>query len=315
MGTMTFGFQCDEETSRSILDAAAEAGVTFIDTADAYPLGGSLETVGTTESILGRWLEGRRDDFVIATKCYFPMGRRRFQRGLSRRHIFDACDASLRRLRTDYIDLYQVHNFDAFTPLEETLGALSDLVQMGKVRYLGCCNQPAYQVARARGISGENGWAKYLSVQSRYNLLFRQIEREVVPLCKDDGLGLIPYSPLGGGFLTGKHKPGTPTDGTRFTLGSASELFQRRYWNGESFDAVAQLARVAEEAGVPLATLATAWVLANSMVTSAIVGASRPDQLTMPLAAIENPISADIKAELDGITDIYRQMDPTGDLG
>jgi 1-deoxyxylulose-5-phosphate synthase len=312
---MTFGFQCDEETSRSILDAAAEAGVTFIDTADAYPLGGSLETVGTTESILGRWLEGRRDDFVIATKCHFPMGRRRFQRGLSRRHIFDACNASLRRLRTDYIDLYQVHNFDAFTPLEETLGALNDLVRTGKVRYLGCCNQPAYQVARARGISGENGWAKYLSVQSRYNLLFRQIEREVVPLCKDDGLGLIPYSPLGGGFLTGKHQPGTPTDGTRFTLGSASELFQRRYWNGESFDAVAQLARVAEEAGVPLATLATAWVLANSLVTSTIVGASRPDQLTMPLAAIENPVSADIKAELDGITDIYRQMDPTGDLG
>ncbi len=221
---MTFGLQCDEPTSIGILDRAAAGGITFLDTSDVYPLGGSLQTVGRTEEILGRWLAGRRHDFVIATKCFGATSARPWDRGNSRKHILDAIEGSLRRLRTDYVDLYQLHHPDPHTPLEESLRALDDIVRAGKARYIGCSNFHAYQVARALGKSETHGLASFVSVQPRYNLLFRQIERELLPLCEEEGIGVIPYNPLAGGFLSGKHRAETgPTAGTRFTLGNAAQ--------------------------------------------------------------------------------------------
>jgi aryl-alcohol dehydrogenase (NADP+) len=310
LGTMTFGLQCDEPTSFAILDRAADAGVSFLDTADVYPIGGTPETVGRTEEIVGRWLKGRRADFIVATKCSGATGRRPWDRGTSRKHVLDAIDASLRRLGTDYVDLYQIHHPDPETPMDETLRALDDVVRAGKARYVGCSNYHAYQVARALGRSELLGLARFDSVQPRYNLLFRQIERELLPLCLEDGVGVIPYNPLAGGFLSGKHRAeGAPTPGTRFTLGTAGTRYQDRYWHEREFATVEDLRGVAKEAGMPLARLAVAWVLAHPAVTSPIVGASRPEQLAdvLPAAAAELP--ADVKARLDELTLEYRMGD------
>jgi aryl-alcohol dehydrogenase (NADP+) len=310
LGTMTFGLQCDEATSRAILDRAAAGGVTFLDTADVYPLGGGFETVGRTEEIVGRWLEGRRHDFVLATKCVGAMSDRRWDRGASRKHILDAIDGSLRRLRTDYVDLYQLHRPDPETPIDETLGALDDVVRAGKARYVGCSNFAAYQVARALGRSEVLGTARFDSVQPRYNLLFRQIERELLPLCREEGLGVIPYNPLAGGLLSGKHRRDTgPTAGTRFTLGTAAGRYQDRYWHAREFDTVEALRPLAAEACMPLARLAVAWMLAEPAIAAPIVGASRPEQLDDVLPAAEKPIDALLKSRLDEITREYRWGD------
>ncbi len=310
LGTMTFGLQCDEPTAVAILDRAAAGGVTFLDAADVYPVGGSLDTVGRTEEILGRWLAGRRHDFVIATKCAGVMGARPWERGLSRKHVLDAIDASLRRLRTDYVDLYQLHSPDRETPIEETLRALDDVVRAGKARYVGCSNYLAYQVARAVGRSEAQGLVRFDSVQPRYNLLFRQIERELLPLCREEGIGVIPYNPLAGGFLTGKHKrEAGPTPGTRFTLGSAAGRYQDRYWHEREFDTVDALRPLAAEAGISLTRMAVAWVLAHPAVTAPIIGASRPEQLDDVLPAVEKDLGADIKARLDALTANYRLGD------
>jgi aryl-alcohol dehydrogenase (NADP+) len=308
LGTMTFGLQCDEQTSRAILDAAAEGGISFLDSADVYPLGGSLETVGRTEEILGRWLAGRRDDYVVATKCWGATGTRPWDRGASRRHILAAAEASLRRLKTDYIDLYQLHSYDPDTPIDETLSALDDLVHSGKVRYIGCSNFLAYQLARALGRSEALGLARLESVQPRYNLLFRQIERELLPLADQEGVAVIPYNPIAGGLLTGKHDRQQAPDG-RFTLGTAGQLYRDRYWHEREFDTVERLRPLASEAGVSLATLAVQWLLANPVVTSAIVGASRPEQLADSLAAAETPLDPELKIRLDELTAVYRQGD------
>jgi aryl-alcohol dehydrogenase-like predicted oxidoreductase len=310
LGTMTFGLQCDEPTAVAILDRAAAGGISFLDTADVYPVGGSLETVGRTEAILGRWLAGRRHDFVLATKCAGVMGARPWERGLSRKHILDAIDASLRRLRTDYVDLYQLHSPDRETPIDETLRALDDVVRAGKARYVGCSNYLAYQVARAIGRSETHGLVRFDSVQPRYNLLFRQIERELLPLCREEGIGVIPYNPLAGGFLTGKHKrEAGPTPGTRFTLGSAAGRYQDRYWHEREFATVEALRPLAAEAGISLTQLAVAWVLAHPAVTAPIIGASRPEQLDDVLPAVEKDLGADIKARLDTLTADYRLGD------
>ena len=194
LGTMTFGNQCDEKTSHAILDKAQNEGITFIDTADMYPASGK-DTIGDTERIIGKWLKGKREEIVLATKFWAPMGSLPWQRGSSRRHIFDAVDASLERLQTDFIDLYQVHFPDYQTPIDETIGALDDLVKMGKVRYLGCSNYPAWLLARSIGRSETLNLARFESVQPRYNLLFRQMERELFPLCEHDRIGVIPYNP------------------------------------------------------------------------------------------------------------------------
>ena len=310
LGTMTFGLQCDEPASAAIMDRAAAGGITFFDTADVYPVGGGPETVGRTEEIVGRWLAPRRHDIVIATKCSGAMSGRPWDRGTSRKHILDAIEGSLRRLRTDYVDLYQLHHPDPATPIDEALRALDDVVRAGKARYVGCSNFPAYKVARALGRSEVLGVCHFDSVQPRYNLLFRQIERELLPLCLEEGIGVIPYNPIAGGLLSGKHRrEAGPTAGTRFTLGNAAERYQDRYWHEREFATVDALRPLAQEAGLPLAGLAVAWTLAHPAITSAIIGASRPEQLDDLLVAVEKPISADLKARLDELTLEYRWGD------
>jgi aryl-alcohol dehydrogenase-like predicted oxidoreductase len=310
LGTMTFGLQCDEPTSVAILDRAAEGGVDFIDTSDAYPLGGDLSSRGVTEEILGRWLRGKRDRFIVATKCFVPTGPAPFDAGNSRKHIMSAVDASLRRLQTDYIDLYQLHGYDPDTPIDETLGALDDLVHTGKVRYVGCSNFLTYQLVRAIGRSETLGLARLDSVQPRYNLLFRQIEREMLPFCGEEGVGVIPYNPIAGGLLSGKHSPAAPPpEGSRFTLGTAGGMYQERYWHDREFDTVEALRSLADAAGVSLVTLAVSWVLANKTITAPIIGASRPGQLEDSLAAVEFTLDPDLKRQLDELTHSYRMGD------
>src|SRR6201996_2190833 len=271
LGTMTFGLQSDEDTAIAILARAAEGGIDFLDSSDAYPLGGDLSTRGITEEILGRWLRGKRDRFIVATKCFAQTGPAPFDRGNSRKHIMDAVDASLRRLGTDYIDLYQLHGYDPSTPIDETLSALDDLVRQGKVRYTGASNFLTYRLVRAVGRSETLRLARLDSVQPRYNLLFRQIEREMLPYCLEDGIGVIPYNPIAGGMLTGKHSRSTPpTEGTRFTLGTAASNYQNRHWHEREFDTVDELIRLADKAGTSLVTLAVAWVLANPAITAPI---------------------------------------------
>ncbi len=307
---MTFGLQCDEPTADAILDRAADGGIDFIDTSDAYPLGGELSTRGVTEEILGRWLQGKRDRFIVATKCFAPTGPAPFDAGNSRRHILSAVAASLRRLRTDYIDLYQLHGYDHATPIDETLSALDDLVHQGKVRYVGCSNFLTYQLVRAIGRSETLGLARFDSVQPRYNLLFRQIEREMLPFCGEEGVGVIPYNPLAGGLLSGKHsRSAPPPAGSRFTLGNAAAAYQDRYWHDREFETVAELRQLADKAGVSLVTLSVAWVMANQAVTAPIIGASRPDQLGPSLAAAGFTLDEELKHQLDELTHSYRMGD------
>jgi aryl-alcohol dehydrogenase (NADP+) len=306
LGTMTFGYQCDDETSFAIMDAADNAGITFFDTADAYPLGAPPEVSGRTEELIGRWFGTRRDEFILATKCFAPTGPMPWDAGNSRKNIMRALEASLRRLRTDYVDLYQVHFWDAETPIDETLQALDDVVRSGKVRYIGCSNFLAYQLARSIGRAEVLATASFVSVQPRYNMLFRVNERELFPLCDEEGIAVIPYNPLAGGFLSGKHQPGAPTEGGRFTLGRAAGRYQERYWHDHMFKTIDELRPIAEAAGVSMATLAVQWVLANPTITSPIVGASRPEQLADSVAAVDMPLDPDVKTKVDELTHEFR---------
>ena len=309
---MTFGVQCDEALSHAILDTASDAGVTFIDTADVYPFGGDLDTVGRTEEIIGRWLEGKRSDYIVATKAVGRMGPAPWDVGASRKHLLDAIDASLRRLRTDYVDLYQLHSDDAATPLDETLEALDSVVRSGKARYIGVSNFLAYRLARALGRSEARSWARFVSVQPRYNLLFRQVERELLPLAAEEGLGVMVYNPLAGGLLTGKHKAGAePSPDTRFAIVSPMANYQDRYWHDREFATVEAIRSAVSEGGHSLATVAVAWVLAHPVVTSAIIGASRPGQLVDTLAAVEFKLEAPLKKQLDDLSRQYRYGDAT----
>jgi 1-deoxyxylulose-5-phosphate synthase len=310
LGTMTFGLQSDEATGVAVMDKAVEGGVDFFDTSDAYPLGGDLTTRGRTEEIIGRWLPGKRDRIIIATKCFAPTGPAPFDGGNSRKHILSAVEASLRRLGTDYIDLYQLHGYDQNTPIDETLSALDDLVHSGKVRYIGCSNFLTYQLVRAIGRSQTLRLARFDSVQPRYNLLFRQIEREMLPFCAEDGVGVISYNPIAGGLLSGKHnRSAEPPEGSRFTLGNAGPMYQQRYWHEQMFDTVEALRKLADEAGVSLVTLSVAWVLANKAITAPIIGASQPRQLDASLAAATYELDPDLKQRLDDLTHDYRMGD------
>lgn len=309
LGTMTFGLQCDEPISTAILNRAAEGGIDFLDTADAYPLGGDASTVGRTEEILGRWLEGKRQDFIVATKCFGAVGPNRWDRGNSRKHILDAIDASLKRLQTDYVDVYQLHGYDPETPVDETLRALEDVVRSGRARYIGVSNWLAYQLARANGKAEAFGFTRFDSIQPRYNLLFREFERELFPLVREEGIAVIPYNPLAGGLLTGKHNPDAPLEGTRFDLGTAGPRYRDRYWHEREFETVEDIRLVADEAGLPMTQMALGWVLANPAITAPIIGASRPEQLRDSLAAAEQPLPADVKERLDDITEAYRHGD------
>ncbi len=310
LGTMTFGHQCDEQASFKIMDAAAEADVNFLDTADVYPVPVSLETSGRTEEIVGRWLQGKRDDFVVATKCRMQMGTRPNDAGLSRKHILEAIDASLRRQGTDYVDLYQVHSPNPDTPIEETLGALDSIIQSGKARYIGCSNFQAWQLGNALWISDRRNLARFDSVQPRYNLLFREIEHELFPLCEDKGVGVIVYNPLAGGFLTGKHRRGEPpADNTRFAV--AGKLYLDRYWNEASFEAVQRLRTFLETRGKSLTHVALAWVLKQRAVTSAIVGATSADQLRDTLGGVGLMLDSEEMDRCDTIWyEVPRARDP-----
>jgi aryl-alcohol dehydrogenase-like predicted oxidoreductase len=312
LGTMTFGYQCDDETSFAIMDAAFDAGITFFDTADMYPLGGPFELGGRTEELIGEWTRRngrRRDDIILATKCFARSGPAKWDQGNSRKNVMRAIDESLRRLGTDYVDLFQIHFWDPSTPIDETLRAMDDLVTSGKVRYIGCSNTLAYQLARAIGRSELHGYVRFESVQPRYNMLFRENERELLPLCAEENIAVIPYNPLAGGMLTGKHRAGTPTEGSRFTLGNAAGRYQERYWHDQMFASLEEIRAVAEEVGTPMTTLAVQWCLANPAITSPIVGASRPEQLAASVAAAQSPMDPEVKARLDEITQLYRQGD------
>jgi aryl-alcohol dehydrogenase-like predicted oxidoreductase len=288
LGTMTFGLQTDRGESFDIMDAAEYAGVDFFDVADVYPVGGTLETAGRTEEIVGEWLASKRDRFVLATKVYGAMGPQPNDTGLSRRHIMAACEASLRRLRTDYIDLYYIHRWDAETPIHETLAAFDDLRRAGKIRYAGCSNVAAWQMMSALAVSERHELVRFDAVQPRYNLLFRAIESELLPAAVANGVGAVVFNPLAAGMLTGKYRRGeTPRAGTRFTLGNAATLYQQRYWQDEQLDVVDRLAENVSSRGNVLTHVALRWVLDQPGVTAAIVGASRAEQLRDSLKALD----------------------------
>ena len=307
LGTMTFGLQCDEPASVAILERAAAGGITFLDTADVYPVGVRSRRWAAPRRYSGDGSGAVAPISCVATKCAGAMSAKPWDRGASRKHILDAIEGSLRRLGTDYVDLYQIHHPDPQTPMEETLRALDDVVRAGKARYVGCSNYHAYQVARALGRSEAMGVARFDSVQPRYNLLFRQIERELLPLCQEEGVGVIPYNPMAGGFLSGKHRRDAgPTAGTRFTLGTAARRYQERYWREREFASVEELRPLRRRGGMSMAQMAVAWVLAHPAITSAIIGASRAEQLDDMFAAADKEMPADLKARLDDITLEYR---------
>jgi aryl-alcohol dehydrogenase-like predicted oxidoreductase len=300
LGTMTFGHQCDEPTSFAILDEAARRGINFIDTADVYPVPVSLETVGRTEEIVGRWLGGKRDDFILATKCRNSMGRRPNDAGLSRKHILDAIEASLRRLQTDYVDLYQVHAPDPDTPIDETLRALDAIVQSGKARYVGCSNFKAWELAKALWTSDKLALARFDSAQPRYNLLSRDIEADLLPLCLDQGVGVIAYNPLAGGLLTGKHhRDEPPAENTRFAV--AGKIYRERYWNDANFAVVGRLQAFFEARGKALTHVAIAWILRQPAITSAILGATSAAQLSDSLKAVDTEIDEEEMQQLNEV--------------
>ncbi len=299
MGTMTFGLQVDEPTSRVILDKACDHGLVFLDTSDAYPAGGTRETIGATEALLGRWMKakGNRDSLIVATKCFVPTHGGPNNWGLSRHHIMRAVEDSLRRLGTDYIDLYQSHGFDPHTPIEETLRAFEDLVTAGKVRYAGCSNYPAWRLAEALQAAERLNVTGYISVQPRYNILYRDIEVELLPLCRSQGLGVIVYNPLAGGFLSGRYTPGQDfEENSRFTLGTSADMYRARYWQDAQFDAVETLKAAVEARGLDLVSVAVAWVLAQPGVSSALIGASKPEQLDANFAALETTLDEELVA-------------------
>ncbi len=275
LGMMTYGdpdwraWTLGEDDAAPIVEAAAEAGVTFFDTADMY-------AGGTSEELTGRLLPryfARREDYVLATKVFNPMGDGPNDRGLSRTHVLDGIDASLRRLGTDYVDLYQIHRFDPDTPIEETMEALHDVVKAGKARYIGASSMYAWQFAKAQHVAERNGWTRFATMQNHYNLLYREEEREMVPLCLDQGVGLIPWSPLARGLLT---RPAGDTGTTRATSDSFADVL---YDDGDRA-VVDGVSAVAEARGVPMAQVALAWLLSRPGVSAPIVGASKVRHLT-----------------------------------
>jgi aryl-alcohol dehydrogenase-like predicted oxidoreductase len=303
LGTMTFGAETDEEGSHDQLDAFVEAGGNLIDTADVY-------SRGLSESIIGRWLANRpydvRDSVVIATKGRFPMGDDVNQLGLSRRHLQRALDDSLRRLGVECVDLYQVHSWDPVTPLEETLATLDDMVRSGKVRYVGLSNYTGWQVQKAVALAKANGWAVPVTLQPQYNLLVRELEWEITPSCLDAGLGLLPWSPLGGGWLTGKYrKDERPTGATR--LGEdperGVEAYDRRSTQQRTWDVVEAVTKVAAERGVSMAQVALAWLVDRPSVTSVILGARTMEQLKDNLGAADLHLTDEEIATLDAASD------------
>jgi aryl-alcohol dehydrogenase-like predicted oxidoreductase len=303
LGTMTFGNESDEDVSHAQLDTFVDAGGTLIDTADVY-------TAGVSEEIIGRWLGKQpaevRSQVVLATKGRFPMGEGPNDAGLSRRHLRDALDASLRRLQVESVDLYQVHAFDPHTPLDETLRFLDDAVTAGKISYVGLSNYTGWQVQKVVDLAEFRGLARPVTLQPQYNLLVREIEWEIVPACESTGLGLLPWSPLGGGWLTGKYtKDERPTGATR--LGEnperGVEAYDRRSSANRTWDVIDAVQSIASSRGVSMAQVALAWVVDRPMVSSVILGARTVEQLRDNLEAAGLHLSEDEIARLDAASD------------
>ena len=290
LGSMNFGWTADDETSFAVMDAFAEAGGNFIDTADIYNRWVEGHIGGESEGVIGRWLQarGNRSQMIIATKVRGQMGPGPNDQGLSRRHIFDACDASLRRLQSDTIDLYQTHYFDADVPIDETLEALDRLVQQGKVRYVGCSNYPAWRLMEALWTSDKCGLARYNSIQPHYNLVNRaEFERELAEVCLANGIGIIPYSPLAGGFLTGKYSRDRDTDSVR------AESVRQRYFNDAGWKVLDAVRAVAVELDTTPLAVSLAWLLAQPGMTAPIVGANTVEQLQGSVAALDVDLTAE----------------------
>jgi len=294
LGCMTYGtskwrpWVLDEEASRPFIKRALEHGINFFDTADIYSL-------GVSEEVVGRALKdyAKRHEVVIATKVYNKMGEAPNDRGLSRKHIFDSIDASLRRLQVDHVDLYQTHRWDQETPIEETMEALTDVVRAGKTRYIGASSMYAWQFAKAQHASERNGWARFVSMQNHYNLVYREEEREMIPLCRDQGVGLIPWSPLARGFLAGNR--------TREKSGSTvrartDDFAQQRYYQPDDFAVAERVQEVAREHNRKPTQIALAWLLSRPGMTAPIIGASKMEHLDDAVAALEVKLSGeDIK--------------------
>lgn len=302
LGTMSFGRWIDEEASQAILNAALESGINFIDTANFYGKGQDEAFAygnGASEEIIGRALKGRREEVVLATKVGLPTGQGRNQSGLSRKHIFKEVEKSLQRLQTDYIDLYQVHIFDHNTSLEETLRALDDLVRQGKVRYIGCSNYAAWQIAKAHGISEKLCLEKYVSVQPQYNLLSREIETELLPFCESEKVGAIVYSPMARGMLSGKYKG--PDDVPPESRAAHNEKRLFTYFTEKNFQLVEQYKELADRANLTLSQFALAWVLNQPSVTSAIIGATKDSHVTDAVAVSDLNFSSELLEKIDQI--------------
>ena len=292
---LTYGGSVAEERAQACIQKAYELGINFFDTANVYMR-------GDAEEIVGHALKGfERDSYFLATKVYFPMGDGPNDRGLSRKHITEQCHASLKRLGVDYVDLYQCHRYDEDTPLEETLRALDDLVRQGKVLYVGVSEWTADQIAAALRLAKEMNLDSIVSNQPRYNMIQRQIEAEIIPLCEREGVGQVVFSPLAQGVLTGKYRPGeAPEQGTR-AADPESNRFMQELMNEEVLSAVERLRSVASDAGLSMSQLALAWVLQRDIVSSAIIGASRPEQVEDNAKAAGVRLSSDVVSEIDSI--------------
>ncbi len=300
LGTMLFGSQCDQPTAVTILDEAAALGIDFLDTADVYPVPPSPATWGRSEEIVGRWLRGRRERFVVATKCGNRVGPDANDAGGSRRHVIAACEASLRRLQTDRIDLFYLHHADLGAPIEETFEALDRLVRDGKVLYLGVSNFEAWQLGLALAAIAERGWHRIVALQPRYNLLHRPAERDLLPLARAAGIAVLPYNPLAAGMLTGRYRRGeAPPEGSRFGRGDWGRMYQGRYWSDRMFDVAETVVDVAKAEGLTPAQVALVWLLAKDGVTAPIVGASRPEQLRDCAGAVGRRLSDAALERLD----------------
>jgi 1-deoxyxylulose-5-phosphate synthase len=308
LGCMTYGSKqwrewvLEEAEGRPFIQRALEAGINFFDTADMYSL-------GVSEEILGRALQDfgpGRDKVVIATKLFNPMNDDPNGRGLSRKHIMHAIDDSLRRLRTDYVDLYQIHRFDPETPIEETLDALDEVVRMGKALYIGASSMWAWQFAKMLYTSHENGFAKFVTMQNHYNLIYREEEREMIPLCLEEGIGLLPWSPLARGFLAGNRSRQDFGDTIR---AKTDEYAQKLYYQDSDFTVVERVGEVAKRRGVSNAQVALAWILSKPGVTAPIVGASKMRHLDDALAALH------LKLDAEEIRQLEEPYTPHGVLG
>lgn len=300
-GTMTFGGQADEAASLAMVDLALDAGINFFDTANVY-------VGGASERIVAKAMKGRRDKFVLATKVRGRMGDGPTESGLSRAAIIAQCEASLQRLDTDYADIYYLHMPDHAVPIEETLEAIESLVKAGKIRYPAVSNYGAWQIVEMRNIAAQNGYRPVHICQPMYNLLARNIEAELLPMCTRYEVSTFVYNPLAGGLLTGKHNPAAPIAGTRF---DGNDMYQKRYWHNEQFDAVAELACASAESGRSLISIALNWILHHSTATGLILGASQMRHLTANIAAAsEGPLDAATLAACDEVWKRLRGVTP-----